>query len=351
MRAANYRTGIAAPLYFSHPSSREHDPGPHPERAQRMEAIERELAARDWLGWERASSPRASRHALEAVHSPRYLAAIEELCAAGGGAIDLDTHASPGTWEAALHGSGGATALVDALVAGAAPAAFSAHRPPGHHADSGHAMGFCFLNHVAVAARHALDAHGLGRVLVVDWDVHHGNGTNDIFHAMPEVLFASIHQSPLYPGTGPAADVGSGPGEGYTVNLPVPGGSGDETWCSLVEHVIVPLARDFAPELVLISAGFDAHAADPLGSCRVTEWGFAAMAGSLRRLAAELAVPIGAVLEGGYELDSLATSVAATLEALGAPEPPPVDPGLAMHPLADRAAAGLSARWPALSRT
>ncbi len=351
MRAADYGTGIPAPLYLSHPSSREHDPGAHPERARRTEAIERELGARAWLGWERASSPPATRAALEAVHAPRYLAAIEELCSSGGGAIDLDTRASPGTWEAALHGSGGATALVDALVRGEAPAAFSAHRPPGHHADAVHAMGFCFLNHVAVAARHALDAHGLGRVLVVDWDVHHGNGTNDIFHAMPEVLFASIHQSPLYPGTGPAADVGSGPGEGYTVNLPVPGGSGDETWCSLVEHVIVPLARDFAPELVLISAGFDAHAADPLGSCRVTEWGFAAMAGSLRRLAAELAVPIGAVLEGGYELDSLATSVAATLEALGAPEPPPVDPGLAMHPLADRAAAGLSARWPALSRT
>ncbi len=314
-----------------------------------MEAIERELGAHDWLGWQRASSAPATPAALEAVHSPRYLAALEALCAAGGGAIDADTQASAETWKAALHGAGGAMALVDALMARSAPAAFSAHRPPGHHADAARGMGFCFLNHVAVAAQHALDAHGLARVLVLDWDVHHGNGTNDIFHASPEVLFVSIHQSPLYPGTGPFADTGSGAGAGYTVNLPVPGGSGDETWCSLLEHVVVPLAWDFSPELVLISAGFDAHAADPLGSCRVSERGFGAMAGSLRRLAAGLGAPIGAVLEGGYELGSLASSVRATLEALGAPEPGPADPALAVHPLARRAAAGLAARWPVLS--
>src|SRR5207247_6273426 len=136
-------------------------------------------------------------------------------------------------------------------------------------------------------ARRALDAHGAHRVLILDWDVHHGNGTNDIFHATAEVLFVSVHESPLYPGTGPAGDVGSGEGEGFTVNLPVPAGSGDETFCSLVEHVAVPLALAYEPQLVLVSAGFDAHIADPLAGCRVTEHGYAAMAGSARRLAEE----------------------------------------------------------------
>ncbi|MHB1835189.1 MAG: histone deacetylase family protein, partial [Solirubrobacteraceae bacterium] len=152
----------------------------------------------------------------------------------------------------------------------------------------------------------------------VDWDVHHGNGTNDIFRIEPKVLFCSIHQSPLYPGTGPAADVGSGAGRGFTVNMPVAPGSGDPEFGSLVEHVVVPLARMYAPQLVLVSAGFDAHVEDPLADCRVTEDGFAEMARSLVRVAAELGAPLGAVLEGGYALKALGRSVAATMEVLGA---------------------------------
>src|SRR5207248_411274 len=152
-----------------------------------------------------------------------------------------------------------------------------------------------------------------------DWDVHHGNGTNDIFHASDRVLFASIHQSPLYPGTGPAQDIGSGPGRGFTVNLPVPPGTGDETFCSLVEHVAVPVAGAFKPQLVLISAGYDAHREDPLADCRVTEAGFAAMTRSMRRACESLGAPLGCVLEGGYALGALARSVAATLEALSGP--------------------------------
>src|ERR671924_354079 len=154
-------------------------------------------------------------------------------------------------------------------------------------------------------ARYALDAHGAGRVLIVDWDVHHGNGTNDIFHATDEVLFCSIHQSPLYPGTGPASDVGEGAGTGYTVNMPVPGGSGDDVFCSLIDHVVVPLGREYKPRIVLISAGYDAHRADPLGSCTCTAGGDAAMVASIRRLADGLEVPCGLVLEGGYDLDGL----------------------------------------------
>jgi len=210
-------------------------------------------------------------------------------------------------------------------------------------------MGFCLFNSVAVAAQHALDAFGLSRVMVFDWDVHHGNGTNDIFHARDDVLFASVHESPLYPGTGPASDVGSGAGEGFTVNLPVAGRSGDDVWCSLVEHVVVPLARSFAPELLLVSAGFDAHADDPLASCRVTDGGFAAMAASVRRVADELGVPIVLVLEGGYDVDALARSLVAVLEVLGADAAPPADGALLRHPHASAALGRLAARWPSLA--
>ena len=208
-------------------------------------------------------------------------------------------------------------------------------------------MGFCLFNNVAVAARRARDAHGVDRVLVFDWDVHHGNGTNDIFHATDEVLFISAHQSPLYPGTGPASDVGSGRGEGYTVNLPVPDGSGDETWCSLAEHIVVPLARSYEPGLVLISAGFDAHADDPLAGCEVTDGGFAEMAGSIARAGAGLGVPVGLVLEGGYEVQALARSLVRVLDVLGAPSPPAAAER-AQHPLATAALERLASRWPAL---
>ena len=175
--------------------------------------------------------------------------------------------------------------------------------------------------------------------------MHHGNGTNDIFHSDPDVLYVSIHESPLYPGTGPASDVGSGPGEGYTVNLPVPGGSGDAAWCSLVEHVVVPLGLEYRPGLVLLSAGFDAHARDPLAACTVTRAGFARMAGAVRGLADELGVPLGVVLEGGYDLEALTESLVATLEVVGAEEATSEEP-VALHPLSAQAAARLAERWP-----
>ncbi len=307
----------APPVLLHHPSSLDHDTGPHPEQPARIVAIERELSARGYLGFERVRSPAVERSALEAVHAAAHVERIERLAARGGARIDPDTTVSAGSFVAALHACGGAVSLVDRLVSGSAATGVSLHRPPGHHAETARAMGFCLFNNIAVAARHALDAHGLERVMIVDWDVHHGNGTNDIFHAEPRVLFCSIHQSPLYPGTGPASDVGSGPGRGFTVNLPVAPGSGDPEFRSLIDHVVVPLARTYAPQLLLVSAGFDAHAEDPLADCSVTDAGFAAMARSLRDLSADLSVPVGAVLEGGYALDALARSVAATMEVLG----------------------------------
>ena len=280
---------------------------------------------------------------LMAVHPERYVNAIREVSESGGGAFDADTLASEGSWNAALHGAGGACALAGALMAGEAPFGFSGLRPPGHHAEPSRAMGFCLFNNVAVAAQHALDALGAERVLVFDWDVHHGNGTNDIFHADPRVLFASIHQSPLYPGTGPLEDVGSGAGEGYSLNLPVPPGSTEPTWLALVEHVVVPAARAFGPDLILVSAGFDAHRDDPLAQCRLEVESFAAMALQVRALGEAVGAPVGAVLEGGYDLSALAASVAATLEAFAhGGEPPRAKPDA----VTQRAAAVAGRYWP-----
>jgi acetoin utilization deacetylase AcuC-like enzyme len=341
-----YGNEMASPLLLHHRSSLEHDTGPHPERPARIAAIERALGERDWLGWDVHASPPAELELVHAVHAADYVRGIAEVSAAGGGALDADTVVSEGSYRAALHAAGGAAAIVDALLSGDGPrVGASLHRPPGHHALPARAMGFCLFNNAAVAARRALDRWDAERVLILDWDVHHGNGTNDIFQRDADVLYVSIHESPLYPGTGPASDVGSGPGEGYTVNLPVPAGSGDAAWCSLVEHVVVSLGLEYRPGLILLSAGFDAHVRDPLAGCRVTREGFAQMAASMRGLADELDVPLGVVLEGGYDLEALAESTVATMEVFGADDPaerPPVT----LHPLAAQAAGRLGDRWP-----
>ena len=320
--------------WFRHDAHLAHDVPGHPERPARIRALEAEMSAHDWFGCERAEAPRAERSALLAVHPESHIASIEALCAAGGGPIDADTYAMEGTYEAALRGAGGAVALVDALLGEGARTGVSALRPPGHHAETARAMGFCFFDNVAIAARRARAAHGAERVLILDWDVHHGNGTNDIFHADPSVQFCSIHEWPLYPGTGPASDTGSGPGEGRTLNMPVPAGSGDAVLCSLVEHVVAPLVVEYEPALVLVSAGFDAHRADPLAMLEVSERGFAAMTASLRRACLEVGAPVGLVLEGGYAVDALAASVAALMPVLGAEVPPAVE--VPRHPLADQ---------------
>jgi acetoin utilization deacetylase AcuC-like enzyme len=301
------------PVYFDHPSSLEHDTGSgHPERPDRIRAIEAELERRDWLGWERRRAPAATHEQLLAVHSSEYVEAVRETSAREG-AFDLDTPTSAGTWEAALHAAGGACALAETLIAGER-VGFSALRPPGHHAESARAMGFCLFANASIAARHALDSLGAERVLVLDWDVHHGNGTNSIFRESPEVLFASLHQFPFWPGSGPLSDVGAGAGEGYSINLPVPGRSGEPEFCGLVEHIVLPAAREFDPDLVLVSAGFDAHRDDPVGGCSLETSSYA----ELTRQILTLGKPVGYVLEGGYDLDALAGSVAASMEALAA---------------------------------
>jgi acetoin utilization deacetylase AcuC-like enzyme len=320
-------------LILRHDSSLRHDTGGHPESIARIAAIYNALEACDWLGADVLDSSPVALDVLHAVHPPAYVDVIRGVCESGGGNLDADTVVSPGSWEAALHAAGGAVELVDALVGGAVRTGASLHRPPGHHAEAAQAMGFCLFANVAVACQHAIDAHGLERVFVLDFDVHHGNGTNDIFHADPRVLFVSLHQRPLYPGTGRADDRGSGGGVGYTVNLPLPPGSGDAQWCSMVEHVAIPLARSYEPQLVLLSAGFDAHARDPLANCEVSDEGFALMAGSARRLADELGCGLGVVLEGGYDLDGLVGGLLAVLAVAGADEAPAA-PELAVDPLA-----------------
>jgi acetoin utilization deacetylase AcuC-like enzyme len=302
-------------LYLRHPLSLEHDTGPHPENAQRIRAIEACLERDDWHGLEVVEARAAPREQLERVHDPAHLDAIEAICVRGGGMIDLDTVASARSYEAALRAAGAATGAVELLMSGEQQFAFCGLRPPGHHAERGRAMGFCLFNNVATGAAHALAACGAERVMIVDWDVHHGNGSQEIFYESAEVLFVSIHQSPLYPGTGDPDETGAGPGVGHTVNLPVPPGAGADEFLSLVQTVAVPLALQFAPDLLAVSAGYDAHRDDPLAQCQLNATAFAEMAASLRDVAAELGIGVLVCLEGGYAIDALADSVSATIAA------------------------------------
>ena len=315
----------------------------HPDTPERLLGIERALAREGWLGWERREAPPAPEAQLRFVHSARHLERIKELALAGGGAIDPDTFVGEPSYRAALHAAGGACEMTRALVEGEAALGFCGVRPSGHHAEPERAMGFCLFNNVAIAAEFAIRELGLRRVFVLDWDVHHGNGTAEAFRRRPDVLFASIHQAGIYPGSGALSDVGSGAGEGYTINLPVPAGSEEELWLSLIEHIVLAAAKQFEPQLILLSAGFDAHRADPLAGCRLRSASFAEMARHVRAFAGELGVPLGGVLEGGYEPAALARSLRATLLALGGDEPPR---SAAPEPLlTSRAAAQIGHHW------
>jgi acetoin utilization deacetylase AcuC-like enzyme len=336
-----------AGLYFSHPACLEHDPRvqmpEHPDTPERLEAIEQALAVNDWMGWERREAPPARETQLELIHSARHVEKIKEMALAGGGAIDPDTFVGEPSYRAALHAAGGGCEMARTLMARESMLGFCGVRPSGHHAEPDRAMGFCLFNNAAIAAEFAIRELGARRVFIMDWDVHHGNGTAEAFRRRPDVLFASIHQSGIYPGTGALSDVGSGPGEGFTINLPVPAGSEEALWLSLIEHIAVPAAREFEPDLVLISAGFDAHRDDPLASCRLETASFAEMARHVRDLAEELDVPLGAILEGGYESAALAECVQETLAALIGDQPPH---SAAPEPLlTSRAASHFSHHW------
>ena len=308
-------------LYFRHESSREHDPREflpeHPDTPQRIDAIEATLESAGWPRCLQVLAPAATPAELELVHAPMLVEQIREMSLSGGGQLDEDTFVGAASYTAALHAAGGACAMVRALVRGDVEAAFCALRPAGHHAGRDQAMGFCLFNNVAIAAELAIRELGLQRVFILDWDVHHGNGTADIFRRRSDVLFASIHERGVYPGTGAISDLGAGEGLGYTINAPVPHGADGEIWLSVLEHVIIPVAIEFCPQLILISAGFDGHGDDPLASCALQTDSYAQMTAHVMELAASVGAPVGAVLEGGYDLGALASSVVATVGALG----------------------------------
>ncbi|MDP9188054.1 MAG: histone deacetylase [Actinomycetota bacterium] len=326
-------------LYVRHPSSFRHETGAHPENARRLAAIEEAMSARDWMGLELVEAPPAERAQLLRVHEAAHLDAIQAHSAGGGAMIDMDTIASEGSWEAALHAAGGAASAAERLLDGEGGFAFCGTRPPGHHADRRQAMGFCLINNVAVAAANAIATGRVERALVFDFDVHHGNGTEAIFYEDPSVLYASVHQSPLYPGTGAAGDVGRGEGEGYTLNMPVPPGTGSDEFLALAQHVVAPVAREFQPQILFLSAGYDAHRDDPLAQCRLDEAAFRDIAASFRELGAELGAPVVVCLEGGYNVVALADSVVATIEGLEGADPPRAAPAAAAEPYLARGAA------------
>jgi acetoin utilization deacetylase AcuC-like enzyme len=312
-----------AVLLETHEAYLDHNPGrSHPERPARLEAVlagAREAPVRDRLT---CVAPRAAtRVELERVHSPAYLEAIEKFSASGGGRIDPDTAASEGTWRAAVLAAGAGLDAIERLDRGEADAAFIAVRPPGHHARPSRAMGFCFINNVAVATA-SLAARG-ERVLIVDWDAHHGNGTQEVFYEDARVAYVSMHEYPLYPGTGWLDETGAGPGLGLTVNFPFPAGTTGDVYLAALDEVVAPLAEAFGPTWVIASAGFDGHRSDPLAGLGLSSGDFADLSSRVMALASP--GHFLAVLEGGYDLDALAASAGACVASLAGlrfrPEP------------------------------
>jgi len=302
---------------FADPRSLEHrPPAGFPERPQRLQAILDHLRAAGRGVEAPAAEAAALRDAVTAVHPEGYVERFERAVARGDSLLDsADNPLSAGTRDAAWGAVAAALAAADAAAAG--EAAFAAVRPPGHHAERATAMGFCYFNNVAVAAEHLRRRHGVERVAIFDFDVHHGNGTQHLFEERGDVLYASIHQHPFYPGTGAAGERGRGDGEGTTVNVPLPAGSGDEVYAAALEQRILPALRDFAPDVLLVSAGFDAWRDDPLGGMRVSEDGFVHWGRRLGELAdAVCGGRVMAILEGGYDLAALPRLVERHLAAL-----------------------------------
>jgi acetoin utilization deacetylase AcuC-like enzyme len=310
--------GTAGLVY--HPAYLEHDMGAgHPESPNRLRAIMHQLEQSGTLARVTRVEPRqAEDEWITQVHTPSYVASLNRQAPTSGRvSLDPDTSMSPGSLNAAYLAAGGALAGVDAIMDGQVDQVFCAVRPPGHHAEAGRAMGFCLYNNVAIAARYVQKKYGLSRVLIVDWDVHHGNGTQHSFEDDPSVLFFSTHQYPHYPGSGWVTERGKGDGEGFTINVPMEAGEGDEEYQAVFLKSLVPAADEFKPEFVIISAGFDAHKDDPLASMGLTEAGYANLTGIVAGIATRHAKGrILSSLEGGYNLTALAASVDAHINAL-----------------------------------
>ncbi|WP_276245509.1 histone deacetylase [Haladaptatus sp. YSMS36] len=300
----------------------DHDTGArHPESPDRLRAIRRGLTKQHGVDYVEAAP--ATEAAVRAVHEDEYVDRVKQFCADGGGEWDPDTIAVEATWDAALQSAGLAEWAATAALSGETgrDTPFSIGRPPGHHAVYDNAMGFCFVNNAAVAAQTALDSGDASRVAIFDWDVHHGNGTQDIFYERGDVHYSSFHEAGLYPGTGEAEEVGEGAGEGTTLNAPLPSGSGDAEYADAFDQLLVPALEAFEPDLLLVSAGFDAHEHDPISRMRVSTEGYGVLTDRVRSLAADLDAALGFVLEGGYGLDTLAESIAMVHEVFDGREP------------------------------
>ena len=305
--------------YVCDPRYRNHEVPPgHPERPERITAL-LDLMRRYARPGIAAIAPRAATvEEIAANHDRRYVDRVRATAGKPYSVFDPDTTAYAESYETALLAAGGLLELIDHVVGGKVDNGFAMIRPPGHHAEADRAMGFCFFNNIAIGARYLRAAHGLDRILIVDWDVHHGNGTQRSFYADKSVLYLSLHQYPHYPGTGAVNEAGVADGLGYTVNIPLPGGYGDDEYATAFHRIVDPVSRQFAPQFVLISAGFDAHRSDPLSQMRLSDDGFAAMTRSLLAVARDHAGgKCVAVLEGGYDLDALPQAVSRVLDELG----------------------------------
>ena len=343
----------ARPLLVRHPRFREHAPrGSHPECPERLDAID--LALEPLQGELRGLEPRrATDEEILRSHSRSHLDALRAL-EGRDARIDADTYSSPRSLEVARLAAGSLGDASLAVARGEAPSAFAALRPPGHHAEQARAMGFCLLNHVAIAAETLRQEAQLERIAIVDWDVHHGNGTQQLFEQDRDVLYISTHQYPFYPGTGALEERGHGKAVGATVNLPLPAGAGDAEYGQVFDELIVPILREFEPELILVSAGFDAHSRDPLGSMNVTTGAFGLFAARLRAVAEEACKGrLVVTLEGGYDLDALGASVAEVAAVLLAPELPQAsfpDPSPAGRRLVEKFAQAHGEHWQSVGR-
>ncbi len=329
-------------------------PEGHPERPERLLAIGE--AIDDFRDRVVSVTPRAAEpEEIGRVHTADLFDGLEATRDRPLARIDADTYVAPSSFDVARLAAGGAIELARAIMRGEADAGLAAVRPPGHHAEAARAMGFCLFNNVAVAARAISAEFGGPRILILDWDVHHGNGTQHSFEADPSVLYVSTHQFPFYPGTGDFGEIGEGPGRGATLNVPMPAGCGDVEYVGVMQRLIVPAATAFRPDLILVSCGFDAHHADPLASMELGLGGYRAMASQLRRLADDLCEGrLAYVLEGGYALDGVREGARAVLESLVADEAPavespaPLEPGSRLRGLVDRVVEVHGARIPDL---